>query len=60
MALLRDIVTLLKLLLTGLLIAVVGLVMAVAFAVVEGAKTGAGFACFIASVVAEDWRDRRR
>jgi hypothetical protein len=60
MQLARDFLTLLKLLLTGLLVGIVGIAAALAIGINEAGKTIWGFACFIVSCAIDDWRDRRR
>ena len=59
MRLLRDIGLALKLLLTGLLVVLVGICVSLVIGIIEAGKMLAGFACFIASCVADDWKGRR-
>lgn len=60
MRFLRDILTLLQLVLKGLAIALVGIVASLAIGIFEAGKNLWGFACFIASCAADDWQERRR
>lgn len=60
MQLARDLALLLKLLLTGLFVAPVGIIASLVIGTWEAAKNLWGFACFIVSSAAADWKGRHR